>query len=172
MGGWVALELARTGRALAVLAFAPAGLWRHHPLMTDLRILQGQLAGRLAPRSATQQALSDPRIRRRALRNISVDASRVPAEVAIASLDTLGAPGWWPHYRAARRTRFTDGSDIDPSVPIRIVFGDRDRIARAATSRHTDQLPAHASVETWANCGHMIIWDATADAVGAMLALP
>jgi pimeloyl-ACP methyl ester carboxylesterase len=46
MGGWAALELARAGRARAVLAFSPAGLWKRHPLQTDLRILSGQLVGR------------------------------------------------------------------------------------------------------------------------------
>ncbi len=38
-GGWTALELAKAGRAGAVLALAPAGLWRtHSPLLTGMRL--------------------------------------------------------------------------------------------------------------------------------------
>lgn len=40
-----------------------------------------------------------------------------------------------------------------------IMFGQQDQIAPADTSRFTDQLPAHATAETWPDCGHMIIWD-------------
>jgi pimeloyl-ACP methyl ester carboxylesterase len=40
------------------------------------------------------------------------------------------------------------------------------------TSRHTDQLPAHAVVETWARCGHMVMWDRRDDLVREALALP
>jgi pimeloyl-ACP methyl ester carboxylesterase len=173
MGGWTALELARAGRARAVLAFSPAGLWRRHPLRTDLRILQGQLFGRIAPRSAFERVMADPDRRRRALKNISVDAGKVPSEVLTASLaDVLSAPGWWPHYRAARRNRFTGGDAIDPGVPVRIVFGQQDRMAPAKTSQFSDHLPAHATVETWPDCGHMVIWDAESRAVTAMLQLP
>lgn len=49
-GGWTALELAKLKRASAVLALAPAGLWRKHsPLITDtilnLNWRTGQLLG-------------------------------------------------------------------------------------------------------------------------------
>ena len=53
-GGWTALEIAKLGRANAVLALAPAGLWRKHsPLATDA-ILNRELAARPAPRRASR----------------------------------------------------------------------------------------------------------------------
>jgi pimeloyl-ACP methyl ester carboxylesterase len=55
---------------------------------------------------------------------------------------------------------------------VRVVWGDRDRIARARASRHADELPAHAAVETWVGCGHMVMWDAPQRVVRAALSLP
>ena len=34
------------------------------------------------------------------------------------------------------------------------------------------QLPEHAVVETWADCGHMLMWDAPQRVIDAALALP
>jgi pimeloyl-ACP methyl ester carboxylesterase len=80
----------------------------------------------------------------------------------------VAAPGWWPHYRAARATRFTGGQGIE--APVTVVWGDRDRIA-VPRSRHTDQLPPHARVETWERCGHLVMWDQPDRLVSAALAL-
>ena len=64
-----------------------------------------------------------------------------------------------------------DGQQIPSDVPVSVVWGDRDRIARARTSRFTDQLPHRAIVETWPGCGHMLMWDAPGQVVDAALAL-
>jgi pimeloyl-ACP methyl ester carboxylesterase len=74
------------------------------------------------------------------------------------------------HFRATRALRFQDGKQIPRGLPVRIVWGAEDRIARARTSRHTDQLPAHAMIETWPDCGHMLMWDAMGNVVEAALA--
>ena len=57
-GGWTALELAKLGCASAVLALAPAGLWRRHsPLPTDaILILNWRLWD--APRHLVAAALA------------------------------------------------------------------------------------------------------------------
>jgi pimeloyl-ACP methyl ester carboxylesterase len=81
------------------------------------------------------------------------------------------APGWWPHYRAARRTRFTGGASIAADVLVRVVFGDEDRIALAGRSRFADELPVHATVETWPGCGHLLGWDAPERVIAAALEL-
>src|SRR3954468_16116804 len=56
LGGWIALELGRLGRARTVTALAPAGLWgRRAPLFirTTLRQarINARIANRLAPRA-------------------------------------------------------------------------------------------------------------------------
>jgi pimeloyl-ACP methyl ester carboxylesterase len=76
------------------------------------------------------------------------------------------------HFRRTRQLRFLNGQSIAHEVPVRVVWGDRDQIARARTSRYPDQLPEHAIVETWKDCGHMLTWDAEQRVVDAALALP
>jgi pimeloyl-ACP methyl ester carboxylesterase len=159
LGGWAALELAKLGRAAAVLALAPAGLWRRRsPLLTDARLLASQ-AGARYPRPLRHAALRSPAMRALALRDQSARPRDVPFEwVAPMADDAAGNAGWWRLFRATRRQRFTGGASID--VPVHVVWGGRDRIARRRTSQHTDELPDHAQVEDWDDCGHVLMWDA------------
>jgi pimeloyl-ACP methyl ester carboxylesterase len=76
------------------------------------------------------------------------------------------------HFKQTRRLRFLDGQSISPDVPIHIVWGEQDHIARTRRSRRTDQLPGHATVETWPHCGHMLTWDNPKAVIDASLALP
>lgn len=170
MGGWTALELAKLGRVRDVLALAPAGLWaRRSPALTDLRLNLGRTLGRISGPLAPL-ALKTRAGRTVALRDHSGRPGAVPAVWAIeASDDAARATGWAEHYRSARGIRFLDGQRID--VPVRVVWGERDRIARRRTSQHVDQLPSDASVETWRGCGHMLMWDAPERVAAAVLAL-
>lgn len=172
-GGWTALELAKVGRASGVLALTPAGLWRHHsPLATDLGLVANWHLGRLLG-SAVTVPLRSRAGRRVSLAQISGHPADVPADVAIETASTVIASAHFPeHFRQTRRLRFHDGHRIPDHVPVHVVWGSKDRIARRRTSRHPDHLPAHATVETWAGCGHMIMWDAPERLVRAALALP
>jgi pimeloyl-ACP methyl ester carboxylesterase len=158
-GGWTALELAKLGRAEAVLALAPAGLWRKRsPLLTDFVLAANWRLGRAFPRIASR-GLPHPAVRSIALRTLSAKPRQVPASVAMASARVAAQTDAFPeHFRRTRRARFSGGQDID--VPVKVVWGDRDRIAPASKSRNTDELPSHVQVETWHGCGHMLMWDA------------
>jgi pimeloyl-ACP methyl ester carboxylesterase len=170
MGGWTALELAKAGRATGVLALAPAGLWERSPRSADAGVTMGRLLARAFP-PGVPLALRSRAGRAAALRVQSAKPADVRPEWAItAARAAAAAPGWRQHFRAARRARFTGGAAID--VPVRVVFGDADRIARARTSQRREELPAHATVETWPGCGHFVMWDAPERVVEAALALP
>lgn len=171
-GGWTALELAKLERASTVLALAPAGLWRRHsPLITDtilnLNWRTGQLLG--------EQAIKPLRTRtgrRIALRQISASAAAVSEQDAISAARAALASKHFPeHFKQTRRLRFTGGQSIPSDVPIHIVWGAQDHIARTKRSRHTDQLPQHAIIETWPRCGHMLTWDNPQAVIEAALAL-
>jgi pimeloyl-ACP methyl ester carboxylesterase len=170
-GGWTALEVAKLGRATGVLALAPAGLWRSRsPWLTDLgQVINWRLGQGLG--AAVERPLRRRGGRRLALRQISARPADVPAECAVAAARaSIAARGFPEHLRRTRRQRFLGGAAID--VPVLVVWGASDRIARERTSRHADQLPPQAQVETWADCGHMVMWDAPARLVAAALALP
>ena len=158
-GGWTALELAKQGRVSNLLALAPAGLWRKHsPLATDLALNLNWRLGRAAgPRAVG--VLRSPTIRSLALRTISADPRRIPAEVAVQNARGAIATDSFPrHFTETRRLRFQGGQGIE--APIRVIWGDRDRIALPRKSRSVAELPPHAEVETWSHCGHMMMWDA------------
>lgn len=158
-GGWTALELAKAGRASAVVALAPAGLWRDRSpwlvgFLLNANWRLGRLAGGLAPRALRYRPL-----RALSLRSVSARPGAVPAEVAIANTVTMSGTESFPrHFAETHPLRFLGGQGID--VPVTVVWGDKDWIAPAGKSRNRDQLPPHAEVETWANCGHMLMWDA------------
>jgi len=173
-GGWTGLELAKLGRASGVLALTPAGLWKKRsPPITDAILLVNWRLGQILGESAVTKPLHTRMGRRMSLRQISAQPAGVPAEDAVTMVKTVLASKHFPeHFRQTRRLRFLDGQQIPSDIPVHVVWGDKDRIARARTSRHTDQLPKHTTVETWPNCGHMLMWDAPQQVIDAALALP
>lgn len=172
-GGWTALELAKLGRASAVLALTPAGLWRNHsPLITDALLSLNWRLGQLLGERATKP-LRTKTGRRIALRQISARPADVrEQDASTAAQDALASKHFPEHFKQTRRLRFLDGRQIPDEVPVHIAWGDKDHIARTRRSRYTDQLPQHATVETWQNCGHMLMWDAPQGVLDAALALP
>jgi len=172
-GGWTALELAKLGRASGVLALTPAGLWRKHsPPITDATLLVNWRLGQILGERAVTTPLRTKMGRRISLRQISAAPADIPAEDATVMVKTVLASKHFPeHFRQTRRLRFLDGQQIPAEIPVHVVWGSKDRIARARTSRHTDQLPEHALIETWPDCGHMLTWDAPQQVVDAALAI-
>jgi len=173
-GGWTALELAKLGRASGVLALAPAGLWRKYsPPITDAILVVNWRLGQILGERIITKPLHTRIGRRMALRQISAQPADVPVEDAVAMVTTVLTSKHFPeHFRQTRRLRFLDGQQIPAEIPVQVVWGNKDRIARARTSRHTDQLPKHATVETWPDCGHMLMWDAPQRVIDAVLAMP
>ncbi len=154
-----------------MLALAPAGLWRtHSPLLTDLGL---QINWRL---SQTFGGLSSRSLNSRAgrtigLRSISARPGDVPYDIALATARDATASTHFPeHFKATRTLRFTGGETIRATLPIRIIWGDRDKIALERRSRLTDRLPTHTTIDTWTQCGHMMMWDRPQETIAATLA--
>jgi len=172
-GGWTALELAKLGRASGVLALTPAGLWeKRSPPITDAILMLNWRLGQILGEGAIKPLRS--KIGRRiSLRQISARPADVSADSAVAlAKEVLGSKNFPEHFRQTRRLRFVNGQQIPASTPVQIVWGDKDHVARARSSRSTAQLPKHAVVETWDHCGHMVMWDALERVIDAALALP
>ncbi len=170
-GGWTALELAKLGRARAVLALAPAGLWRtRSPLRTDVVLRGGWRTARMLG-GCCEAPLRTRAGRRLLLREISRRAADVPSEAAVSMLRTVRSSEHFPeHFAKTRKLRFLGGSSIPASTAVRVVWGAKDRSVPKG-SRRGGQLPLHAEVETWSGCGHMLMWDAPGRVIAAALAL-
>jgi pimeloyl-ACP methyl ester carboxylesterase len=173
-GGWTALELAKLNRARGALALAPAGLWsKHSPPITDAILYLNWHLGQILGTNLATQPVRTKTGRRLFMRQISARPAEIPPDTAVAMTCTVLSSKHFPeHFKQTRRLRFLDGRQISDETPIHIVWGDKDQIARKRTSQHTDQLPSHATVETWTRCGHMLMWDAPQQVIDAALALP
>ncbi|WCB94643.1 esterase/lipase [Baekduia alba] len=155
LGGWIALELAKAGRARSVTALCPAGLWGG-PLLGDGETpVQGRgqrLAARLRP--LIPVALRSRRVRHAVLAPFVAHPERVPYRDAWRMVSSYArATAYAATNVAMRRATLGDVSGI--AVPVTVAFGERDRLIRpnplAVPGARTVTLP---------DCGHIPMFDA------------
>jgi pimeloyl-ACP methyl ester carboxylesterase len=127
LGGWVALELARRGRARSVLALSPAGAWR---TSRDLRRLLfifrvGTVLERI---HGMTNLVERKRMRRILLRLMAEHADRMtPAQVAAAREDIAGCTALLEILDQARHNGPIKPI-LDTGCPLRIAWGAKDRM--------------------------------------------
>jgi pimeloyl-ACP methyl ester carboxylesterase len=162
LGGWAALELAVRGRALSVVAVCPAGGWDHGSPEERAVLKFFRINDRLlrvgGPMLST--IARNPRARRIALRDLVAHPERVSAQAAAAMF--AGAAGC-SVTQDALELAGTEGAfdDLGPiDVPIRILYGTRDRIVRWPShyGRMKRILPDvdYIALE---DMGHLPMWD-------------
>jgi pimeloyl-ACP methyl ester carboxylesterase len=127
LGGWVALELARRGRAQSVLALSPAGAWRSPRDLRRLLVLfrAGAALGRV---SGMPNLVAHKHVRRILLRLMAEHADRMtPAQVTAAFADMAGCTALQDILDGAR-----DNGPIEPlsdvGCPVRVAWGMNDRM--------------------------------------------
>ncbi|MDF2975860.1 MAG: hydrolase [Actinomycetospora sp.] len=159
LGGWVALELARRGRARTVVALSPAGGWRTR---TDLRRLvwSFRLGSALGGSSAVRALAGRPWLRRVMLARILERADRVPA----ADVPDLFAD----MADCAILRELLDGAATHGGLapfaslpcPVRVAWSGRDRLIpwrrHGVTLR--ERLPGAEFVRL-PRVGHVPMWD-------------
>jgi pimeloyl-ACP methyl ester carboxylesterase len=161
LGGWIALELARQGRARSATALSPAGF--HNEL--EARFQRGSLwaavrAARLIAGSpgAQRRLLGAPRARRLALGQLAAHPERMSFDDAVASIAALaGAPWFDATLPAIVEGHFHGGEQI--KVPVTIAWGEKDRLLLPRQARRAAQaIPSAALVTLW-DCGHVPTYD-------------
>jgi pimeloyl-ACP methyl ester carboxylesterase len=151
LGGWVALELAKAGRALSVAGLCTAGLWSD-PLGPrpgrDVR----ELGRKLLPVLPTM--LRTAKGRRVVLGGSVAHPERVPPEAAERLVRSyLTSSGYESADEAMRTAVFSGFEQI--RVPVTLAWGDLDRIVR----RPRQTLPEWRTIMLH-GCGHIPTWDA------------
>lgn len=150
LGGWVALELAKAGRALSVAGLCTAGFWKR-PLGPkpggDVR-----RAGRaLLPILPT--LLRSVRGRRLLLSSSVAWPDRVPPEAATRLVRSyICSPGFDGANTAMRADIFSGVEDI--RVPVTLAWAEHDRLVQRPATR----VPEWRTV-TLHGCGHIPTWD-------------
>jgi pimeloyl-ACP methyl ester carboxylesterase len=129
LGGWLALELARRGRACSVTALSPAGGWatrRDFRRVTRMFLIADRFAPRLAAHLGW--AIRRPRARRLLLRQVMERGDRIPVRDAVELFDDHAKCTIVEELLAT--LHFDGGFRAQMAhvkVPIRIAWGDRDR---------------------------------------------
>ncbi len=127
LGGWVALELARRGRARSVVALSPAGAWRRPRDLLRLRVLFA-VGGAMGSHPVVRRLLTaTPMVQRAALRRVSERPERMSAGEVDDMLDDLAGCAVLPDL--LRGARADAGlPPLRTGVPILLAWGEHDRI--------------------------------------------
>jgi pimeloyl-ACP methyl ester carboxylesterase len=127
LGGWVALELARRGRALSVYAFAPAGGWQSEASLRRIQrfFARVSLSSRYGKYAVSLVAWI-PVVRHLLLRDTNAHGERMPAHDLVRLIHEV-AESEVP--RAVAKLAFHPLQPYsDPGVPVTIAWPERDRL--------------------------------------------
>jgi pimeloyl-ACP methyl ester carboxylesterase len=164
MGGWVALELARRGRALSVCALSPAGMWDHG----------GRVGGKLrkvialtrATRSVLPLLAGSATFRRVAMRDNARYGDRVTREEMLRLVEDMLA------CDAASDLLATDEAfvELNADCPVTLAWAEHDQIFPLAKHRQrAEALVPGAHFIVLPDVGHVPMIDDPALVVDTIL---
>jgi pimeloyl-ACP methyl ester carboxylesterase len=164
MGGALALELAKRGRARSVVAISPGGGWRPEDAAEGERIIKwfarNQKLARLSlPRA--ELIMRRPGTRRLVLRDVMVHGELVPPKEAVGlvrgSVNCTVVEDVFATIRSGSAL-LTDLDKIE--CPVLVAWGDKDRILPLPRHgpRFRDEIPG-VEFRVWKGVGHTPMWD-------------
>jgi len=165
MGGSLAIELAKRGRARSVVALSPGGGWDPGGPEPEriARFFERQMRMVRASRTQLQRLMRRPGTRRLAMRDIMRHGELMaPADAVDLSLDPLGCTVA-DDVLASLRTGRAHLEDLDQvAAPTCIGWAERDRILPLATcsARFSREIP-DVAFRVLPRVGHVPMWDDT-----------
>ena len=168
LGGWVAMELAKTRPCRSVTLLSPAGLWRAGtPLycMVSLR-LSRWLARHAGP--ALSRIVATRPGRMLVFGQLLAHPARLPAAQARSAVRVLGTcPGFDATLKATARRRLGGAQQV--TAPVTVAFGSRDLVLLRHQSRDLGELPPNTRSSTLPGCGHVPMTDDPAGVTGLII---
>jgi pimeloyl-ACP methyl ester carboxylesterase len=161
LGGWLALELAKRGRARSVVALAPGGGWRPGSLAAKrielMYTLSRAVGRRLLPAA---ERLCASRLGRRLLfRQVSAHPERLePAEAAEAFRAAMECPAYLDLLRAVTRDSVREFDQV--RCPVLLAWPATDRVTPFKRyGRPLDEALPSAELHTLHDVGHVPMLD-------------
>ena len=149
LGGWVALEFAKTERCLSVTALCAAGFWRR--VLGPRPEVARKTARRLMP--VLKPLLRTKRGRRLALSGPIAHPENVPADAAYRLVRAYALSPGFDRANHEMRSALFEGFDRI-HVPVTLAWADRDRSVYPP-----DRVPRGVRTEVLHDCGHVPTWD-------------
>ena len=160
-GAWLALELAKRGRALTVVGLGPMGLWR--PTRNGRSPAFARFNFHASYRAANAlRRWHEPILRTKAGRTLMMGQVMgrpwlMTYEEAYGAIKNfVDARSIMDMGEAMASSRFTGGQGID--VPVTVAYGDMDK-ALLKRHRTADELPPQTRWLTLPRCGHVPMTD-------------
>jgi pimeloyl-ACP methyl ester carboxylesterase len=150
LGGWVALELAKAGRALSVTGLATAGLWRR-PLGLRPGADVRQIGRAMLP--LLPVLLRSARGRRLLLRSSVGHPERVPPAAATRLVRSYVTSQGFEGANAAMRADVFSGVE-EIRVPVTLAWAELDRLVKPPR-----EVARGWRTELLRDCGHIPTWD-------------
>ena len=162
LGGWLALELGRRGRALSVVALSPAGAWsRDRDLRRVVRLIRGGHAPRVS-RPHAQRLLARPAPAPAVLRGMAEHGDRIPPRRRRRDDPRTSPAARLRRLHRDRRIatgRMARGPQ-SPPCPVRIAWSENDRtIPFKRYGRPCSTCVPGAELVTLPGVGHVPMYD-------------
>lgn len=158
LGGWLALELARRGRAASATALSPGGFARGADaavLRTSLRLTL-RMTRRLAPRA--RGIMRYRVLRQLVFGQMVAHPLRVPPDDAAATVRAAAAAPWFEAtLPVVVADSFAPGPDLP--VPVTVAWGEKDRLLPRWQARRAARALPGARHLLLRGCGHLCTYD-------------
>ena len=164
MGGALALELAKRGRARSVVAISPGGGWREDDTAEVLRIIKWFARNQKLARAALprlDRVMSRPGLRKIAMRDVMAHGDQVPPKEAAMLARSSVACSVVDDVFETMRSGQAMLRDLDTiERPVLIAWGDKDRILPLPKHgpRFRDEIPG-VQFRVMKGLGHTPMWD-------------
>jgi pimeloyl-ACP methyl ester carboxylesterase len=169
LGGWVALELAKRGRARAVVGVSPSGFFT--PLEGKWGISNLSASVWLTKRwpQVIEWLVQTPRRRKVAFGSVIGHPDRMTVEDAREMVGNVASSVGFPATKAALRDdRFNGGEQV--KVPVTLLWGTKDMILPPWQAKRALRELAHARLVRLPGAGHVPMWDEPDTIVRELLA--
>ena len=162
LGGWLALELAKRGRARTVVALSPAGGWSGDDEREERRLAGFFQRSRKGAELAYPRArglVTRPRLRKLMFRDVMVHGERMPPGEAHHMMQGMVECSIFSEFVAAV-TRDGPAVDLDRiSCPVRIAWCEEDVIFPVERYSQTFGAVPGVEVTRLPGCGHVPMYD-------------
>jgi pimeloyl-ACP methyl ester carboxylesterase len=168
LGGWVALELAKRGRARTATGLSPAGFHNAREAVFQRGTMGAtvRVARLAAPIAGT--LVGPPLARRLFFAQLAAHPERIPQADAVEHLRAFARAPWFDEtLKAINAEHFDGGHQIE--APVMIVWGEHDHLLLPRQAPRAVSAIPGARLVMLRGCGHVPTYDDPTQVAGVLL---